>query len=815
MQKCVDSVNSYNLTNNVYCASRVVCNSSSLNGTSCNWKADWARFIGKSYAQVVGSNLAKAKVMAQHISDNTNNSSVVETETCKPTNQTQPTFLTQKKVSVGNSSDRSQISSRRYPKNGQIHASDFHIPLHNRFQSIQLPDTTHPTIRPSQNKVILKTPVHKQSTKCTKVSDDNVRLWHSADNNETITQCNTPNREHRKCQKHQKLGSKISLPQDKYELALQVKKKNKDKIQLANSDPTFQKWAEQNPDNFGYIPLGPLLLPKTDKKKFRGTDPVKLYDITKNENTFNFMHSQIQVKSQLNPDIWATLLEGYWDKQLLYLIRYGFPLDFDKNSKLAKNSDNHKSALMFPTDIDQYLTEEMEFGAIVGPFSEPPLTNFHTSPFMTREKPGGDHRRVIMDLSFPHGLAVNSKISKDSYLGTDFILTLPSIDHITNKVKKFGKGSLLYKIDISRAFRHVKIDPRDYFLLGLKHRNYFFDTCLPFGYRHGSGIFSRLSDAVRFMMKNMGHDVVNYIDDVIGFGTASTATPSYKALYQLLQDLGFDISTKKLVQPSTKAICLGVEINTENFTVSVPLQKLENISRMCESWKNRTKCTKKELQSLLGSLLYISKCVKNSRFFLNRMLDTLRAHFGTDTIKLNQNFHRDLNWFLKFLQQFNGTAFFNHAPVHMTIELDACLVGLGAICMNQVYAIQIPKNFENYSIVHLEMLNILVALRVWAKQWSNKKILLKCDNQAVVSVLNSGKTQDLTLAAMARNINMLLAVEDIELQVIHILGVDNNIADLLSRWSITSNPDVKLRQLVKNPLWLTLPNDILNLDWSI
>ena len=112
--------------------------------------------------------------------------------------------------------------------------------------------------------------------------------------------------------------------------------------------------------------------------------------------------------------------------------------------------------------------------------------------------------------------------------------------------------------------------------------------------------------------------------------------------------------------------------------------------------------------------------------------------------------------------------------------------------MNQVYAIKIPKNYENYSIVHLEMLNILVALRVWAKQWANKKVLLKCDNQAVVSVLNSGKTQDLTLAAMARNINMLLAVEDIELQVIHILGSDNKIADLLSRWSITSNPEAKL-----------------------
>ena len=246
---------------------------------------------------------------------------------------------------------------------------------------------------------------------------------------------------------------------------------------------------------------------------------------------------------------------------------------------------------MFPRDIDQYLKEEMEFGAIVGPFSEPRLTIFHTSLFMTREKPGGDHRRVIMDLSFPHGLAVNSEISKDSYLGTDFILTLPSIDHITNKVKKFGRGSLLYKIDISRAFRHVKIDPRDYFLLGLKHENYFFETCLPFGYRHGSGIFTRLSDTVRFIMKNKGYDVINYIDDVIGFSTVTTVTPSYNALFQLLQELGFGISTKKLVKPCTKAICLGVAIDTENFTVSVPKEifnKSANIGKIKQNAAKRS-----------------------------------------------------------------------------------------------------------------------------------------------------------------------------------------------------------------------------------
>ena len=80
-------------------------------------------------------------------------------------------------------------------------------------------------------------------------------------------------------------------------------------------------------------------------------------------------------------------------------------------------------------------------------------------------------------------------------------------------------------------------------------------------------------------MKNKGYDVINYIDDIIGFGTVTTATPSYNTLFQLLQGLGFDISIKKLVKPCTKAICLGVEIDTKNFAVSVPEDKLKNIQK--------------------------------------------------------------------------------------------------------------------------------------------------------------------------------------------------------------------------------------------
>ena len=68
---------------------------------------------------------------------------------------------------------------------------------------------------------------------------------------------------------------------------------------------------------------------------------------------------------------------------------------------------------------------------------------------------------------------------------------------------------------------------------------------------------------------------------------------------------------------------------------------------------------------------------------------------------------------------------------------------------------------------------------------------------------------------MARNIAMILATHDIELQVIHILGSDNKIADLLSRWYITENPADKLHKFVQNPLWLQVDNQILKLHWSI
>ena len=159
---------------------------------------------------------------------------------------------------------------------------------------------------------------------------------------------------------------------DKYDLDLRFRPRHRDKIEAAQDCVTFQNWDAQNSEKFGFIPLGDLLLPPIDLKN---VTKEKIFDVhrrIKASGTFNFMKSQIQISSQLKPDIWERHLTGYWDSQLLFLIRYGFPLDYDYNNPLTSVDKNHTSATQFADDVQAYLIEEKAFGAILGPFKEPP-----------------------------------------------------------------------------------------------------------------------------------------------------------------------------------------------------------------------------------------------------------------------------------------------------------------------------------------------------------------------------------------------------------------------------------------------------------
>ena len=82
-----------------------------------------------------------------------------------------------------------------------------------------------------------------------------------------------------------------------------------------------------------------------------------------------------------------------------------------------------------------------------------------------------------------------------------FKLKFPKVDDITGRIQKLGGNCLLYKIDLQRAFRHLKLDPSDINYTGLMYLdNYYVDTAVPFWYRHRSVCMQRVTDNIRHIV---------------------------------------------------------------------------------------------------------------------------------------------------------------------------------------------------------------------------------------------------------------------------------------------------------------------------
>ena len=244
-------------------------------------------------------------------------------------------------------------------------------------------------------------------------------------------------------------------------------------------------------------------------------------------------------------------------------------------------------------------------------------------------------------------------------------------------------------------------------------------------------------------------------------------------------------------------------------TLSIPHEKLLEIKQLYDQWASKKNCTKNQFQSLLGSLLYITRCIRPARNFLNRMLHILRDHVHSNFIMLPHQFFRDLNWFRVFLHQFNGVTFYDKKLIHHEVNLDASLSGLGTCFGNMVYALPLPAGFMHLHFTQLEMLNVVISLKVWA----NKRIQINWDNLVVVEFLKSGITKDAFLAACARNVWLITAMYNIDIIVIHVTGVRNRVADLLSRWIVTWDPQYKLKQMLPDFCWTDTHINLTKLNY--
>ena len=107
----------------------------------------------------------------------------------------------------------------------------------------------------------------------------------------------------------------------------------------------YDLWKSQTDYDFGFVALGAFVLPNCDREGIHLNSPIEQHKRVRAINIPNFMGVRTPVLSQLNVEAWEKYLKTYWDHQLIHLIKYGFPLDFNRTCALQCDKNNHDSAV--------------------------------------------------------------------------------------------------------------------------------------------------------------------------------------------------------------------------------------------------------------------------------------------------------------------------------------------------------------------------------------------------------------------------------------------------------------------------------------
>lgn len=514
----------------------------------------------------------------------------------------------------------------------------------------------------------------------------------------------------------------------------------------------------------------------------------ELYERVKAYNLPNFLGAKVPIESGLKVERWVLSLQDYHDNEICHFLAYGWPLGFLADDIPQTVSKNHPSAIDFPDHIHEFLSTELKFKAIEGPIATSPFEPWsRLSPLMTRPKKGTEQRRVIVDLSYPEGAAVNTGINTAEYLGRDITYTLPTIGDLIAKLQLEGEGAFIWKADLARAYRQLRADPVDAPLLCIQFQDsIYIDRCPPFGCCSSSAACQRLANALTFLMAGKQHHCLAYLDDFAGcsahFDRAQTAFNDFQ---ELTKYLGLQLSLHKCFQPATQMEWLGYFIDTQTMTVSIPVEKLNEVVQECGTWLHKKRVNKTMVQSLVGKLSHVANCVTPGRKFLARMLGTLRAFEDKRWTTIDEEFVKDVSWFYHYATSSNGITLYSPRLPTVVIECDASLEGAGGNTSTHCYTWSYTTAYrQRFTVIHqLEAINTLVAYRTLAhcNVRGPIKALIFTDNMSSSQALMSGRTKDAVLASCAREFWLEAAKNGDIIEIEHRPGTAIPLADALSR----------------------------------
>ena len=179
--------------------------------------------------------------------------------------------------------------------------------------------------------------------------------------------------------------------------------------------------------------------------------------------------------------------------------------------------------------------------------------------------------------------------------------------------------------------------------------------------------------------------------------------------------MGIPLAEEKIISPCTYIIFLGIGIDSISLTMYIEQEKYDDIKMILREWRERKKCTKQEIESLVGKLSFASKVVQPGRLFLRRLINLgTKVKKSHHYIAMNEEARADIAWWINFLPTWRQSTIipetYTTSATDLRLSTDACDKGYGAVYENEWIQGKFVGEYRDHSIDLKELFAIVAAV---------------------------------------------------------------------------------------------------------
>lgn len=401
-------------------------------------------------------------------------------------------------------------------------------------------------------------------------------------------------------------------------------------------------------------------------------------------------------------------------------------------------------------------------------------SGFYSTYFIIPKKGGG--LRPILDLRH---LNRHLRVLKFHMLRTADVLA------------GIRRGDWFTSVDLTDAYFHVPIAPRHrpFLRFAFEGKAYQFKV-LPFGISLAPRVFTRFVAAALAPLQGEGMRIFPYLDDwLICSSSRDGALRDSSRLLRHIAELGISVNLRKsLLTPTQRTVFLGILLDSCLMTARPSDPRIDTIMLRVSQFQRGVSQTLRSFQVLIGLLTAASRIVPLGLLYLRPL------QRWVNSLGLHPRFHRYrpvvvTSDCMACLRPWRRRSRLTHGVpmgviVHRreVVTTDASLTGWGAVWQCRAARGSWNARQRLSHINDLELLAVLMALRHFLPYLEGRHVLVRTDNTSVVYLINhQGGTRSQSALVLTRRLLLWAHPRLLSLRASHIPGVQNSVADLLSR----------------------------------